>query len=440
MAIFNPKASINNPKKLNLKRRDIVIVITSNADLRTSRNILWQRRQQTPCILPRVLRHQRINDNQRSHSLNNGNSSWHNARIMSTFGLEHTSSQIVLRGFLRLPDSRRRLERDAEVDRCAVRNTTLNTAGVVGAGCQALLGSGSSAGAGLNLRGDEGVVMDRAGDFAAAEAGADFEALGRGDGEHGVPELGLKLVEAGLAKSDRDIADDAGDCTTDAVVVVAVFLDDLGHARGGFFAGAAGGRERVDGLAVDGFQEVEEFRVCGSSGVLGGRGDKVLVTDGGDERDNLNAVRKTQVLLSDSTSGNTTNCLTGTAATTTAASLDTVLLEVSQICVARTRVQVHRAATVVLRSLVLVADHHANRCSQSDSEFRSRLDLDAVLFVSRGRQRALTGASTGHLGLDVVFCELHAGGAAVNDAANGAAMGFAITVSSQLSFALLVEA
>jgi len=355
---------------------------------------------------------------------------------MSTLGLQHTSSQIVLRGFLRLPDSRGRLERDAEVDRCAVRNTTLDTAGVVGAGCQALLGSGGSAGAGLNLRGDEGVVVNRAGNFATAEARADFEALGRGNGKHGVSELGLELVEAGLAKADGDVADNAGDCATDAVVVVAIFLDDLGHACGGFFAGAAGGREGVDGLAVNGFQEVEEFGVRGGGGVLGGRGDEVLIADRGDERHNLNAVRKTQVLLRDSTGGNTTNCLTGTATATTTASFDTVLFEVSQIRMAGARVQIHRAAAVVLGSLVLVADHHANRCSQGDSEFRSRLNLDAVLFVSRGRQRALAGASAGHLGLDVVFCELHAWGAAVDDAADRAAVGFAIAVSNQLVFAL----
>lgn len=139
---------------------------------------------------------------------------------MSTLRLQNTSGKIVLGGFLRLPDRRRRLERNAEVDRRPVRDTTLDTAGVVGASCQALLGAARGARAGLDLRHDEGVVVDRAGDFAAAEAGADFEALGCGDAEHGVGELGLELVEAGLAQADGDVADDAGDCAADRVVAV----------------------------------------------------------------------------------------------------------------------------------------------------------------------------------------------------------------------------
>jgi hypothetical protein len=35
-------------------------------------------------------------------------------------------------------------------------------------------------------------------------------------------------------------------------------FDDLGHAGCGIFTGAAGGDERVDGVAVDLFNEVEE--------------------------------------------------------------------------------------------------------------------------------------------------------------------------------------
>lgn len=94
---------------------------------------------------------------------------------------------------------------------------------------------------------------------------------------------------------------------------------------------------------------------------------------------------------------------------------------------AGTRVQIHCAAAVVLWSLIFVANEHANWCTQRDSEFRSRLNFDSVLLVPWCRESTLTGPSAGHLRLDIVLREGHAGRAAVDNAADGAAMGFAIT-------------
>lgn len=95
---------------------------------------------------------------------------------------------------------------------------------------------------------------------------------------------------------------------------------------------------------------------------------------------------------------------------------------------ARSRVHVHRAAAVVLRSLVLVADYHPDRSTQGDAEFRPRLDFHTVLLVSRGREGALAWSSPSHLRLDVVLCEFHARRTAIDNAADGAAVGFAISV------------
>lgn len=121
-----------------------------------------------------------------------------------------------------------------------------------------------------------------------------------------------------------------------------------------------------------------------------------------------------------------TNGLAGTAASTTAAGLDAVFLEIGEVGMAGARVQVHCAATVVLGSLVLITDHHANWRAQRDAKLCARLDLYSVLLVPRGRQGALPGTATGHLGLDVVLGELHARRAAVDDTADGAAVRFAI--------------
>ena len=111
---------------------------------------------------------------------------------MTTLGLKGTLLQTVGGSSLSLADGSSGLESNAEVDVGTVGDTTLDTAGVVGLG-------GQVGGAGGSLRHDEGVVVDGAGHLAAAEAGADLEALGGGNAEHGVGELGLQLVEAGLA-------------------------------------------------------------------------------------------------------------------------------------------------------------------------------------------------------------------------------------------------
>lgn len=88
-------------------------------------------------------------------------------------------------------------------------------------------------------------------------------------------------------------------------MVVAVLLNDLGHAFGSGFVRAAGGRERVHSLAVDCLNHLEELGVGGGGGVFGGRGEEVLVADGGDEGDDFDVMRQAEVLLGDGAGGDT---------------------------------------------------------------------------------------------------------------------------------------
>lgn len=216
---------------------------------------------------------------------------------MATLGFQDTLLKAVGGGRLGLANGSRWLESDAEVDRCTVGDTTLDTAGVVRLGREAL--------AAVCGRHGEGVVVNGARHLAAAEAGADLEALGCGDAEHGVRQLGFELVEAGLTQADGHVADHAGDCSADAVVVVAEFLDDFGHARGGLGVGTPDWCVLVHCLAVDRLQEFQILWVCGGCGVLGGWGEEVLVTDGGDEGYDLDVVRQFEVFLGDGAGGDT---------------------------------------------------------------------------------------------------------------------------------------
>lgn len=218
---------------------------------------------------------------------------------MTTLSFKRALLTIVSSSRLCLADRSSGLERDAEVDRRAVGDTTLDTTRVVGLGSEA-------GRAGLfALKDDEGVVVDGAGDLAAAETGANLEALGCGDAEHRVAELSFQLVKAGLAETDGHVADHACYGSTDAVVVVAELFDDFGHARGGGGFRASDGGEGVDGLAVNCFNQVEEFWVRGGGGVFGCWGEEVLVADRGDEGDNFDVMRQAKVFFGDGTGGDT---------------------------------------------------------------------------------------------------------------------------------------
>lgn len=75
-----------------------------------------------------------------------------------------------------------------------------------------------------------------------------------------------------------------------------------------------------------------------------------------------------------------TDGLASTAATTAAARFDTVLFEVSVVCVTRARIEV--CFGVVFGALILVSDEESNRCPKGNTMLDSRLDVDEILLVS----------------------------------------------------------
>lgn len=272
-------------------RRKGLFFLVGTAQGRTGGDGVGQGRQEALGALASILSHEGVHDDQGGHGLDDGDGAGGDARVVAALGLENTLLQGVGGSVLGLADGGRGLERDPEVDVGAVGDTTLDTAGVVGFGGEPLLGGGVGTELGCHVGDNEGVVVDRAGNLTAAEPGADLEALGGGDAEHRVGDLGLELVETGLAQADGHVTDHAGNGATDAVVVVAELLDHLGHAGGGISIWAAGGYEGVDGLAVDGLDQVQELGLGGGGGVLGSRGEQVFVADGGDKGDDLNTVR-----------------------------------------------------------------------------------------------------------------------------------------------------
>ena len=146
--------------------------------------------------------------------------------------------------------------------------------------------------------------MDAPRDSCAAETRANLEALCGRNAQHGVGQLGLHLVEAGLAQTRRYVTDNASDVTTDAVLLFLVLCDQVGHAVVGCLFGATDGKEFVDLLTGDLVNELEELGVGRRGRVVCGGRVELLVADRRGEGNNLDAVGEGEVLFGDGAGSN----------------------------------------------------------------------------------------------------------------------------------------
>ena len=163
----------------------------------------------------------------------------------------------------------------------------------------------------------------------------------------------------------------------------------LGHALSCFEMGASGGMS-IYLFASDSLEQADElgaqrifdnFVIISSN--LRGRGDvggKLDFADRGDESDDLNAVDELQVLFGNGTSSNTTDSLAGTATSSSAACLDTILLKVGPVGVAGARIEI--GLRVVPGALVFILDKKTNRSAESDAVLDARLKLNKIFLIA----------------------------------------------------------
>ncbi|KAH0388992.1 chorismate synthase, partial [Aureobasidium melanogenum] len=291
-----------------------------------------------------------VHDDESSHGLDNGNGTGNDTGVVTTLGLENTLGFVVGSGGLRLANSSSWLEANSEVNVGTVGNTALDTTRVVGLcgktrASNTGFGGTRSSGRTLGGRGNnEGVVVNATRDSCTAETRTNLEALCGRDAQHGVGQLCLHLVEAGLTQTRGHITDNASDITTDAVFLLLVLCDQIGHAVVGLLIRAADGQELVHLLAGDFIDQLEEFGVGRGGWVVCCGRVELLVADRRGESDDLDTVGEPEVLLGNGSGSNAactmsvgesmsrnryglTNGLASTASTTSTAGLDAVLLQ-----------------------------------------------------------------------------------------------------------------
>ena len=148
---------------------------------------------------------------------------------------------------------------------------------------------------------------------------------------------------------------------------------------------------RIDVLTGNGSKQAPELRrqrildfivliIRCFCGALANGSWEINLSNGGDKRDDGDAVDLTQVKFCDRTSGNTAYSFPCAAASSTGGSLDTVLLEVGVICMRRTWVEI--SLGVVFRTLIFVFDEQCNGCAEGDTVLDTRLYVDKVLFIA----------------------------------------------------------
>ena len=154
--------------------------------------------------------HPVVDQHEGGHGLDDRHGARHDAGVVAAAAHElRFGAALLVDGALVLNEGGGRLEGDAEDEFLAVADAALDAAGTVGLGAD------------FAVLVDKDVVVLGAELLRAAEAAADLEALGGGDGEHGLGEVGFEAIEHGHAEADWQVAHAAFDDAADRVAVVA---------------------------------------------------------------------------------------------------------------------------------------------------------------------------------------------------------------------------
>lgn len=335
-----------------------------------------------------------VEQDQRGHRLHHRHRTWQHARIVTAATAQRRVPVLHVHGVLLVHDRGHRLERDAEMDRRAVRDAPLDPAGTVRRRHD------------LAVHVAERVVVLQAREQHALEARAHLETLRRRQRQHRLRQVGLEPVEHRVAPADRDVAGDAQHDAADAVALAAPLLDQLDHRRRG---------RRV--------RTAEDVRLHLLRRECVRVDRRLQVLHLSHAREHFHAPAGLEDLLRQRAGGDPSDGLPRARASAPGPRPMPVLRVVGVVGMARTELLRH--LVVGLRAEVLVLHPHRDRRARGQSLERARQDLHRVRLLARRGDRRLAGATAVEIRLDVRLRERHARRAAVDDDADAAPVGFA---------------
>jgi len=154
-----------------------------------------------------------VDQDQRGHRLDNRNGAGQHAGVVAAPAFEGCVLEVNVNRVLRLHEGGDRFEGDTEINRLAVGNASLNAARTIGRGIDPA------------AFGPERVVVLRAREQNAAEAGAEIEAFGSRQTEHRLGQVRLEAVKDRLAPACRDAAGNPFNDAADRVARLARLFD-----------------------------------------------------------------------------------------------------------------------------------------------------------------------------------------------------------------------
>jgi hypothetical protein len=335
-----------------------------------------------------------VGQHEGGHGLDHRDGARQHARIVAAAAPERCVFQLLIDGVLLVHDGGHWLEGDTEVDGLAVGDAALHTAGVVF--CHADFAA----------PGPHGVVVLAAGHGDATEAGADFEALGRGQAEHRLGQVGLESVEHRVAPANGQASCDTLDQSADGVAGFAGALDQSNHFVGD------GAVRAADNVGLD----IAQLDLLG--------------VDVGDDFFDLfnvgqhfDAVPLFQKFLGHGTGGDAADSFAraGAAAALPVAEAEFLLVRV----VGMRGAELGFHFRVGLGAEIFVVHHHHNGCAEGFTLEGAGENLDFVGLVARRDDLRLAGTASVEVGLNVRLVEIELRWAAVEHDANAPPVGFA---------------
>ena len=161
-----------------------------------------------------------VDQDEAGHGFHQGDGARQHARVVASAAFELDGVAVTVHGGAGLKDRCHGLESDAKQDVFAVADAALDAAASVGGGADSVTAI------------DELVVVLGAAHQRAAQSGAQFEGFRRGEGPHGLGEVGVEAVKDRFAPARRHAAGHEHDGAPDRVAGLFHVRDAVRHAGG----------------------------------------------------------------------------------------------------------------------------------------------------------------------------------------------------------------
>lgn len=277
-----------------------------------------------------------------------------------------------------------RLEPDAEFNRHTVADASLDATAPIGRSRHV-----------LGLIGAVGIIVLAPQHEGAMQSTADFKRFARGKAQHGLGEIGFKLIEHRLSPARRDASNHTSNGAANAISRFADFLDTGDHCLGD------GGIGATDDVRFDLFPR-DQTRIHMSL-------DRLNPIH---PRHDLHPKLFAQNLLRNRACGNSSDGFASAGSTSAGPSPNAVLGVIGKVGMGRTVLVLH--LVVVPAPSILIPHQQGDWSAEGQAIDDAAQDFNPVALLPLRHDSALPGSAAIQFQLDFLFCDRQARRAAID--------------------------